>query len=161
MAGFCRLAVRPTSSSAFTNLADGTLSQWTVSLRTKFTKSRIPKEVFEERAKEHEKYGGDPEQPHMLHLVTRVKSTKRRPYWEKKIVEDFGLLKAHQPYVHKNIPSVNNKLKIIKHLVKIQPLKLPHGLPEEEDVTNTFLKSTGELVVRQRLNPLEPKDIES
>ncbi|KAL4656542.1 39S ribosomal protein L30, mitochondrial [Arapaima gigas] len=159
MAGFCRVAVRPTS--ALTNLAHNTLSQWTISLRSKFTKSRIPKEVFEERAKEHEKYGGDPEQPHMLHVVTRVKSTKRRPYWEKKIIEDLGLLKAHQPCVHKNIPSVNSKLKIIKHLVKIQPLKLPQGLPAEEDIANTFLKSTGELVVRQQLSPLESKDSEA
>lgn len=51
-------------------------------------------QVFEERSKEHEIYGGDPEQPHKLHVVTRVKSTKRRPYWEKKVVKSLGLLKV-------------------------------------------------------------------
>lgn len=50
--------------------------------------------MFEERSKEHEMYGGDLEQPHKLHVVTRVKSTKGRPYWEKKVVKSLGLLKV-------------------------------------------------------------------
>ncbi|KAJ8256238.1 hypothetical protein COCON_G00201020 [Conger conger] len=141
MAVFCRALQK--RSFAVKNLPAVTQLPWILSLRCKFTKSRIPPEVFEERSKEHEKYGGNPEQPHMLHLVTRVKSTVRRPYWEKKIVQDLGLGKARQPCVHKNIPSVNHKLKVIKHLVKIQPLKLPHGLPAEEDMANTLLTSNG------------------
>ncbi|KAG5833237.1 39S ribosomal protein L30, mitochondrial [Anguilla rostrata] len=158
MAVFCRALQKP--SFAVKNLPEATQLPWIVSLRCKFTKPRIPPEVFEERSKEHEKYGGDPEQPHKLHLVTRVKTVIRRPYWEKKIVHDLGLGKAHQACVHKNIPSVNNKLKVIKHLVKIQPLKLPQGLPAEEDMADTLLTSRGELVVRKRLKPLEPKAIE-
>lgn len=51
-------------------------------------------QVFEERAKEHDKYGGDPEHPHKLHIVTRVKSTMRRPYWERKVIKSLGLLKV-------------------------------------------------------------------
>lgn len=85
----------------------------------------------------------------------------RRPYWEKKVVKSLGLMKAHEPRVHKNTPSVNNQLKIIKHLVKIQPLKLPYGLPAEEDLANTYLNSKGELVVQRRLKPLDQKAIES
>lgn len=50
--------------------------------------------VFEERSKEHEKYGGDPEQPHKLHIVTRVRTTIGRPYWEKKVVKSLGLEKV-------------------------------------------------------------------
>ncbi|XP_036429477.1 39S ribosomal protein L30, mitochondrial [Colossoma macropomum] len=129
--------------------------------RSKFTKSRIPPEVFEERLKEHEKYGGNPEQPHKLHIVTRVKSTMRRPYWEKKVVKSLGLMKAHEPRVHKNTPSVNNQLKIIKHLVKIEPLKLPHGLPSEEEMADSYLNSRGELVVRHPQKPVEQKAVES
>ncbi|CAL8237720.1 unnamed protein product [Boreogadus saida] len=64
------------------------------SIRTRFTKSRIPSALFEERSKEHLKYGGDPTQPHKLHIVIRVKSTKRRPYWEKKLIKDLGLEKS-------------------------------------------------------------------
>ena len=54
-------------------------------------------QLFAERSKEHEKYGGDPDQPHKLHLVTRVKSVIRRPYWEKEIVKYLGLQKVKPP----------------------------------------------------------------
>ena len=67
----------------------------------------------------------------------------------------LGLQKAHTPQVHKNIPSVNAKLKVVKHLIRIKPLKLPQGLPTEEDMSNTCLKSTGELVFRWLLNPAD------
>ncbi|XP_051997705.1 39S ribosomal protein L30, mitochondrial [Xyrauchen texanus] len=159
MAGLYR-ALLTASCSVTKNLTQGTCPL-IGACRTKFTRSRIPPQVFEERSKEHEKYGGDPEQPHKLHIVTRVKSTMRRPYWERKVVKGLGLMKAHEPRVHKNTPSVNNQLKIIKHLVKIQPLKLPYGLPVEEDMANTYLNSKGELVVKRRLKPLEQKAIES
>uniref|UniRef100_A0A9J8C4D1 Large ribosomal subunit protein uL30m n=1 Tax=Cyprinus carpio carpio TaxID=630221 RepID=A0A9J8C4D1_CYPCA len=110
MAGLYR-ALLTSASSVTKNLTQVS------SCRTKFTKSRVPAQVFEERAKEHDMYGGDPEHPHKLHIVTRVKSTMRRPYWEKKVVKSLGLMKAHESRVHKNTPSVNNLLKIIKHLV--------------------------------------------
>ncbi|KAM4560977.1 large ribosomal subunit protein uL30m [Fundulus diaphanus] len=134
---------------------------WSVSARSKFSKARIPKELFAERSKEHEKYGGDPEQPHKLHIVTRVRSVMRRPYWEKEIVKYFGLQKAHKPVIHKNTPSVNDQLKIIKHLVRIQPLKTPHGLPAEEDMADTYVNSKGELIVRRLLQPVDHKAVES
>uniref|UniRef100_A0A8C8S1P5 Large ribosomal subunit protein uL30m n=1 Tax=Pelusios castaneus TaxID=367368 RepID=A0A8C8S1P5_9SAUR len=134
---------------------------WTGWIRHKFTKPRIPASVFQPRPSDHEKYGGDPERPHKLHLITRIKCVVGRPYWEKRIIHNLGLDKAHQPRVHKNIPSVNSKLKVIKHLIRIQPLKLPHGIPTEEEMSDTFLKSTGELVIRQRLKPVEQKAIKS
>ncbi|XP_043105407.1 39S ribosomal protein L30, mitochondrial [Puntigrus tetrazona] len=154
MAGLYR-ALLTSASGVRNNLTQA------MTCRTKFTKSRISPQVFEERAKEHDKYGGDPEHPHKLHIVTRVKSTMRRPYWEKKVVKSLGLMKAHEPRIHKNIPSVNNLLKIVKHLVRIEPLKLPYGLPAEEDMANTYLNSKGELVVKRLLKPLEQKAIES
>ncbi|XP_028935572.1 39S ribosomal protein L30, mitochondrial isoform X1 [Ornithorhynchus anatinus] len=129
---------------------------WAGWIRQKFTKSRIPDEVFRPSAADHRRYGGDPENPHKLHLVTRIKSVKGRPYWEKNTVRLLGLEKAHHPQVHKNIPSVNAKLKTIKHLVRIRPLILPQGLPTEEDVGRTCLKNTGELVTRWSLTPAAP-----
>ncbi|NXX58615.1 RM30 protein, partial [Scopus umbretta] len=117
--------------------------------------------VFQPRPGDHEKYGGDPEQPHKIHVITRIKSVVGRPYWEKKIIRDLGLDKAHQPRLHKNIPSVNSKLKVIKHLIRIQPLKLPHGLPTEEEMSDTFLTSKGELVIKRHLKPVEQKAIKS
>uniref|UniRef100_H0WKB6 Large ribosomal subunit protein uL30m n=1 Tax=Otolemur garnettii TaxID=30611 RepID=H0WKB6_OTOGA len=126
-------------------------------IRHKFTKSRIPDKVFHPSPEDHEKYGGDPQNPHKLHIVTRIKSTKRRPYWEKDTIKMLGLEKAHTPQVHKNIPSVNAKLKVVKHLIRIKPLKLPQGLPTEADMANTCLKSTGELVIQWHLKPVEQK----
>ncbi|XP_074671178.1 large ribosomal subunit protein uL30m isoform X1 [Strix aluco] len=130
-------------------------------VRCLFTKSRIPDSVFQPRPGDHEKYGGDPEQPHKIHVITRIKSVIGRPYWEKKIIHNLGLDKAHQPVLHKNIPSVNSKLKVVKHLIRIQPLKLPHGLPTEEEMSDTFLTSKGELVIRRHLKPVEQKEIKS
>ncbi|XP_041055039.1 39S ribosomal protein L30, mitochondrial [Carcharodon carcharias] len=128
---------------------------WPGFIRMKFTKARIPEKMFEVEPSDHAKYKGDPDQPHQLHIVTRIKCTKRRPYWEKKIVHDLGLDKSNQPRIHKNVPSVNNKLKVIKHLVRVQPLKLPQGLPTEQELADTYLKSTGELIIRRHLQPLE------
>ncbi|XP_076016602.1 large ribosomal subunit protein uL30m [Genypterus blacodes] len=142
-------------------LAEATSSPFTVSVRSKVTRSRIPKELFAERSKEHEKYGGDPDQPHKLHIVTRVRSVMRRPYWEKEMVKSLGLLKAQVPVIHKNTPAVNSQLKYVKHLVRIQPLKTPYGLPAEEDMADTFINSKGELIVRRLLQPVEPKALES
>ncbi|TRY99049.1 hypothetical protein DNTS_032775 [Danionella cerebrum] len=152
MAGLCR-ALLSSSFAVPKNFTQVT------PCRTKFTKTRISPQVMEEWAKDHEKYGGDPEQPHKLHLVTRIKSTMRRPKWEKKVIETLGLQKGHQPRVHKNSHSVNNLLKIVKHLVRIEPLKLPHGLPAEEDMANTYLNSKGELIVKRLLKPPEKKVI--
>lgn len=77
------------------------------------------------------------------------------------MIDKLGLLKAHNPVVHKNIPSVNNQLKVIKHLVRVQPLKLPYGLPTEEDMSDTYLNSLGQLVIRKKLRPIDVKSIES
>ncbi|KAI4892720.1 hypothetical protein NFI96_015306 [Prochilodus magdalenae] len=157
MAALCRALHLP-APVLVKNLPEAATS-WPLFIvcRSKFTKSRIPQEVFEERLNEHEKYGGNPEQPHKLHIVTRVKGTMRRPYWEKKVVKSLGLMKAHEPKVHKNTPSVNNQLKMIKHLVKIEPLKLPNGLPSEEEMADSYLNSRGELVVKRPQKPVEQK----
>lgn len=160
MSGVCRglslLSVKtPTQATVLAPCA------WFVLARSKFTKSRLPKKLFEERSKEHEKYGGDPDQPHKLHIVTRVKSVIRRPYWEKDIVKYLGLEKAHVPVIHKNTPAVNSQLKFVKHLVRIQPLKTPYGLPAEQDMAETYINSKGELIVRRLLQPVDQKAIES
>lgn len=58
----------------------------------------------------------------------------------------------------KNVPSVNKMLFEVKHLLKILPLKFPHGLPEHEsDFEHTIIKSNGEMVVIKRLKEYEPE----
>lgn len=58
----------------------------------------FPSQLFAARSKEHEKYGGDPDHPHKLHIVTRVRSVIRRPYWEKDMVKHLGLEKVTNKY---------------------------------------------------------------
>lgn len=50
---------------------------------------------------------------------------------------------------------------IFSFICRIQPLKLPYGLPAEEDMAETYLNSKGELIVRKLLKPVEPKAIDS
>ncbi|XP_037659169.1 39S ribosomal protein L30, mitochondrial-like [Choloepus didactylus] len=161
MAGILHLVVQrpPGNLQTVTKGVESLIcTEW---IRHKFTRSRIPDKVFQPSPADHEKYGGDPQNPHKLHIVTRIKSTIGRPYWEKDIIKVLGLEKAHTPQIHKNIPSVNARLKVVKHLIRIQPLKLPQGLPTEEDMSDTCLKSTEELVVRWRLKPVGQEGIES
>ena len=134
---------------------------WMLSFRSKFTRARLQPEYFEKRSEDHEKYGGDPDQPHKLHIVTRVKTVKARPYWEKDMIKLLGLEKAKTPVIHKNTPSVNKQLQSVKHLVRIQPLKTPYGLPAEEDMADTYINSHGELIVRRLLKPIETNDVKS
>uniref|UniRef100_A0A8C6AXZ0 39S ribosomal protein L30, mitochondrial n=1 Tax=Monodon monoceros TaxID=40151 RepID=A0A8C6AXZ0_MONMO len=115
----------------------------------KFARSRIPDKVFQPSPADHEKYGGDPKHLHKLHIVTRIRTRKRHPFGKKVTIKMLGLEKAPIPQVHKNIPSVKAKKKVVKHLIriKIKSLKLPQGLAAKEDVRNACLVSTGELVV--------------
>uniref|UniRef100_A0A8B9EQQ5 39S ribosomal protein L30, mitochondrial n=1 Tax=Anser cygnoides TaxID=8845 RepID=A0A8B9EQQ5_ANSCY len=69
--------------------------------RQMFTRSRIPKEV---RAAVVE----DTEKRHQGPSVRYIRM--------KSVVGSWGL--AHQPRLHKNIPSVNSKLKVVKHLIR-------------------------------------------
>uniref|UniRef100_A0A8C3FC13 Large ribosomal subunit protein uL30m n=1 Tax=Chrysemys picta bellii TaxID=8478 RepID=A0A8C3FC13_CHRPI len=87
------LPLPPSNFTTSTNSVESLT--WTGWIRHKFTKSRIPASVFQPRPSDHEKYGGDPQQPHKLHLVTRIKSGIGRPYWEKKIIHDLGLDKVY------------------------------------------------------------------
>ncbi|XP_022086466.1 39S ribosomal protein L30, mitochondrial-like [Acanthaster planci] len=93
------------------------------------------------------------DRPHMLHVVWRIRSTKRRPYWERDVIKQLMLERNFFPVVHKNTESVNALLRQVRHLVRIKPLVLKHGLPHG-DYDSTLLKWNGEFVVRRKLNSL-------
>lgn len=88
----------------------------------KFARSRIPDKVFQPSPADHEKYGGDPKHLHKLHIVTRIRTRKRHPFGKKVTIKMLGLEKAPIPQVHKNIPSVKAKKKVVKHLIRIKSL---------------------------------------
>ncbi|XP_021075621.1 39S ribosomal protein L30, mitochondrial-like [Mus pahari] len=109
----------------------------------KFTRARIPDKVFRPRSEDNERYGGDPQNPHKLYIATRIRNTKRRPYWEKDTIKTLGRQKERSPHIHENIPLVDAKLKAVKPLICIQPLKLPQGLPTEEIMSSACLRGMG------------------
>merc|ERR1719277_449713 len=81
-----------------------------------------------------------PRAPHMLHAVCLVEKTKGSPWWEIQTLEQLGLTKRYRMVPLANTPKINKKLKLIQHLVEIQPLQLPHGLPEHEsDYKHSFI----------------------
>uniref|UniRef100_UPI00358DE3E2 large ribosomal subunit protein uL30m-like n=1 Tax=Myxine glutinosa TaxID=7769 RepID=UPI00358DE3E2 len=118
-----------------------------------------PKPRYYPSEEDHKNYGGDPEQPHQLHVVYRIRSALRRPYWEKNMVKMLGLTKKRYPVIHKNTPSVNNRLNTIRHLIQIKPLKLPQGLPTEEELQHCYINSKGELIIHKCLEPIEQKQV--
>ena len=62
----------------------------------------------------------------------------------------------NQPVILKNVPSINRLLDEVKHLILIQPLRFPHGVPEHEsDFEHTFINSRGEMIVKKRLPQFE------
>jgi len=64
----------------------------------------------------------------------------------------------NRPVILKNVPSVNRLLDEIKHLLRILPLRFPHGVPEHEsDFEHTFINSHGEMIVKKRLKEYEPE----
>jgi len=96
-------------------------------------------------------------EPHLLHVVTLAAQVPKTTWWEKKILVEYGLfekynyrMKKRPTVVLKNIPSVNSRLDLIKHLVEIKPLTCPGGLPVTvEDARHFQINSNGELVQRQ------------
>ena len=66
-------------------------------------------------------------------------------------------MQTNQPVILKNVPSINKLLEEVKHLVRIVPLRFPHGVPEHEsDFEHTVIHSNGEMIVKKRLDNYEP-----
>ena len=56
----------------------------------------------------------------------------------------------------KNVPSVNTDLYRIKHLIRVQPVRFPQGLPEtEDDIRNCLLRPNGHFIIRKPLGSVE------
>ncbi|KAF8572089.1 hypothetical protein P879_00331 [Paragonimus westermani] len=75
-------------------------------------------------------------EPPLLHMVCRVKPIAGVPHYQRAILERHGLgkgTKNHSWIIVKNTPSVNEDLDVIKHLIRIQPIQFPQGLPTPED----------------------------
>ncbi|KAG5448327.1 hypothetical protein CSKR_107042 [Clonorchis sinensis] len=97
-------------------------------------------------------------EPPLLHMVCRVKPLKNTVHYERAILERHGLgesMKNLQWVLVKNTPSVNADLYQVKHLVRIQPVQFPQGLPTAlDDLTQCRLRPDGRFL-RYRENTVE------
>lgn len=89
-------------------------------------------------------------EPHMLHVVWKVRSTIRRPHWEKKIMKHYGLVKRFQPVIVKNTPEINRDLTTVRHLIRVRPLSLEQGLPNG-DYEETLVTWSGQFIRKPKL----------
>jgi len=107
-----------------------------------------------------------PYAPSKLFRVTLVMPTFGTPYWEKDVLKQLGLyrtkvqqrreqgtrgIKEAQAHGYKykiaivaNTPFTCALLYRVKHLIEIQPISFPHGVPT--DPSQGFLKENGEYV---------------
>ncbi|XP_071530137.1 uncharacterized protein mRpL30 isoform X2 [Panulirus ornatus] len=93
-----------------------------------------------------------PYDPAPLHLVTRVRCLKKKPWWDKEIMKKLGLDgKRSDVAIVKNNPENNAMLWRVKYLVKITPLRIPADLPDDADPRCCFLKETGEFIYSPRV----------
>ncbi|XP_033743025.1 uncharacterized protein LOC117329272 [Pecten maximus] len=142
-------------------------------------KSTISKKLWEEREKDttwaepllewpKEQLEIRKQEPSPLHMVVRIHNLKGRPKKEKEMAKILGIgegTKRLQKVLLKNIPTINEQLRIVQHLVKIVPVTFPYGLPEsEEDWEYCYLRDNGEFVVRRKIPNMEeslPEDVET
>ena len=106
---------------------------------------------------------------HKLHAVTLIRSGIGRPWWEKRTLRALKLERLNQTVIHKNTPTVNGQLKIVKGLIQVKPvvineenvleeLKAFEGVNMEEvDIDNNlrctqFLDSAGKFDIHGFLN---------
>nr|XP_054754032.1 39S ribosomal protein L30, mitochondrial-like [Lytechinus pictus] len=91
-------------------------------------------------------------EPHLLHAVWRIRSLKRRPYWERDIMKQLKLADTRKPVIHKNTPLVNSLLTRVRHLIRIKPVNPVYGMPDG-DYEDTLLKWNGDFIVKRKIEP--------
>uniref|UniRef100_A0A0X3PZY1 39S ribosomal protein L30 n=1 Tax=Schistocephalus solidus TaxID=70667 RepID=A0A0X3PZY1_SCHSO len=90
------------------------------------------------------------EEPSPVLMVCRLKPWKGIHFYEKGFLEKYGMgptTKMHKWVLVKNTPHVVKELDNIKHLVRVQPVEFPDGLPTtQEDLLNFRLLPNGKFI---------------
>jgi len=93
-----------------------------------------------------------PYNPSKLLMVQRIKRYSGIPYWCKRVLAGFGLdHNIEDVAIIRNTAYTNEKLHLVKHLVKITPITFPDGEPKESDHGYTQLNDKGELRIYKTL----------
>nr|CAG4648292.1 EOG090X0EYV [Moina brachiata]SVE93300.1 EOG090X0EYV [Moina brachiata] len=100
----------------------------------------------------HPDHKEPPYEPSKALMVQRIRCLKKKPYWEKNVLIEIGLDgKNSEIAILPNTPSTCAMLWKVKHLVRITPISLPQGLPEDGDLTGARLLENGQLTFVPRL----------
>ena len=99
------------------------------------------------------------EKPHELHLIKKVGGLYGEPWWVRKAMKSLGFESNIRKEwkttytIRPNTSEVNDLLHLVKHIVKILPVKFKNGYPTEQDIGNTRIDlETGEFEI---IKPLE------
>nr|CAG4642092.1 EOG090X0EYV [Eurycercus lamellatus] len=85
-------------------------------------------------------------------MVQRIRSMKKKPYWEKDVLIRFGIDgKSSDIAIVANTPQNCALLWKVKHITRITPITIPQGLPENGDYSGARLQDNGELVFVPKL----------
>lgn len=101
------------------------------------------------------------EKPHELHLIKKVAGLKGEPWWVRKAMKSLGFQSTLNKQwlttytIQPNTTEINNLLHLVKHIVKIMPVKFKNGYPTENDIGNTRINlETGEFEIIKSLEPV-------
>uniref|UniRef100_H2YE87 Large ribosomal subunit protein uL30m n=1 Tax=Ciona savignyi TaxID=51511 RepID=H2YE87_CIOSA len=95
-----------------------------------------------------------------LWMIIQVQRLKYRPYWEKEAMRELGLYSVNDVSIQINSPNMNEVLWSIKHLIKIQPIRMTQGEPTKDDIGYTQLKWNGEFEIKTKIQSNDdPKNV--
>nr|CAG4638095.1 EOG090X0EYV [Chydorus sphaericus] len=87
-----------------------------------------------------------PYEPTRVLMVQRIRSLKKKPRWDKELLAELGLggINSNLAFIA-NTPNNCHKLWKVKHLVRITPVTIPQGLPEDGDFSGAQIQDNGVL----------------
>nr|CAG4646620.1 EOG090X0EYV [Macrothrix elegans] len=87
-----------------------------------------------------------PHSPSKVLMVQRIRSMRKKPYWEKEILTKLGIggMSSDVALVA-NTPSNCARLWKVKHLIRVTPVTFPEGLPKDGNLSGARLQENGEL----------------
>lgn len=86
---------------------------------------------------------------HKLHAVTLIRSPIGKNNRQKQALACLGLKKIQQTVPHKNTTTINGHIKIVKDLVKVQPIRVRYDV-ENSPKGDGFLAANGDFFTSDR-----------
>jgi len=86
---------------------------------------------------------------HKLHAVTLIRSPIGKTKYQKQALTCLGLKKIQQTVPHKNTATINGYIRIVKDMVKVQPIRVRYDV-ENSPGGDGFLAANGDFFTSDR-----------